>query len=64
MIIGLLIRKNAKDVDVCVKTSFYMRHKLLDCVSEFWGTGDVDGVVEMDECYIAESFKGNHNKII
>lgn len=62
IIIGLSIRKNAKAVDVCVKTSFYMRHKLLDCVREFLGTGDVDGVVEMDECYIAESFKGNHKK--
>lgn len=62
MIIGLSIRKNAKAVDVCVKTSFYMRHKLLDCIREFMGTGDVDGVVEMDEVFIAQSFKGNHKK--
>lgn len=26
------------------------------------GTGDVDGVVEMDETFVAESFKGNHKK--
>lgn len=26
------------------------------------GTGDVDGVVEMDETFVTESFKGNHKK--
>lgn len=64
MIIGLSIRKNAKAVDVCVKISFYMRHKLLDCIREFMGIGDVDGVVEMDEVLIAQNFKGNHKKVV
>ena len=26
------------------------------------GVGDVDGIVEMDETFVAESFKGNHKK--
>ena len=62
MILGLSIRKNAKNIDVCVKTSFYMRHKILDCIREFMGVGDVDGVVEMDETFIPLSYKGNHKK--
>lgn len=62
MIIGLSIRKNAKAVGVCVKTSFYMRHKVLDFIRTFMGVGDVDGVVEIDETFIAESYKGNHKK--
>lgn len=62
MIIGLSIRKNAENVGVSVKTSFYMRHKILDCIRVFMGIGDVDGIVEMDETFVAESFKGNHSK--
>ena len=58
MVIGLSIRKNAENVGVGVKTSFYMRHKILDCISAFLGTGHVDGVIEADEVFFAESFKG------
>ena len=52
MVIGLSIRKNAENVGVGVKTSFYMRHKILDCIRAFMGVGDVDGIVEMDETFI------------
>ena len=62
MILGLSIRKNAENAGVGVKTSFYMRHKVLDCIKAFIGIGDVDGIVEIDETFIAEFFKGNHNK--
>ncbi len=53
-VIGLSIRKNAKSVGVSVKTSFYMRHKLLDCIRTFMGIGNVDGVIEMDETFNKE----------
>lgn len=62
MVMGSSIRKSAEIIEVCVKTSFYMRHKILDCIGTFMGTGDVDGIVEMDETFLAESFKGNHIK--
>lgn len=62
MILGFSIRKNAENIDVCVKTSFYMRHKILDCITVFMGIGNVDGVVEMDECFVPVSYKGNHKK--
>lgn len=57
MILGLSIRKNAAKIGVCINTSFYMRHKILDCIRVFMGTGNVDGVVEMDECFFPESYK-------
>lgn len=62
MILGLSLRKSAEVCKVGLKTSFYMRHRLLDSVRNFQGIGEVSGVVEMDETFLAESFKGNHNK--
>jgi transposase-like protein len=62
MILGFSIRKSAKACDVSVKTSFYMRHRLLDAVREYQGIGNVSGIVEMDETFLPESFKGNHKK--
>lgn len=62
MILGFSIRKSAKACDVCVKTSFYMRHRILDAIRNFQGIGEVSGVVEMDETFLLESFKENHKK--
>lgn len=63
LISGYSIRKSAKIVGVCIKTSFYMRHKLLDCIRTYIGVGYVKGIVELDETMVAESFKGNHKKV-
>jgi hypothetical protein len=52
------IRKSAKIAEINIATSFFWRHKILDCISTFLGKGDVDGVVEADEVFFAESFKG------
>lgn len=62
MILGFSIRRAAEHIDVCVKTSFYMRHRILDAIRIYIGIGHLDGVIEMDETYFAESFKGNHVK--
>ncbi len=62
MIMGYSIRKSANIVGVCIKTSFYMRHNLLDAIRTYMGTGNLEGIVEMDETFFAESFKGNHKK--
>ena len=48
MIRGLSIRKNDENVGVSVKTSFYMRNKVLDCIKSFMGVGYVEGIVEME----------------
>lgn len=39
-----------------------MRNKILDVLRIYMGIGDVSGVVEMDETFVAESFKGNQKK--
>lgn len=58
MVNGYSIRKSATIVEINIATSFFWRHKILDCISTFLGKGDVDGVVEADEVFFAESFKG------
>jgi hypothetical protein len=37
MVMGFSIRKSARICDVSLKTSFYMRHRLLDAVHNFQG---------------------------
>ncbi|MDF2989023.1 MAG: putative transposase [Eubacterium sp.] len=64
MIMGYSIRKSAEIIGVCVKTSFFMRHKLLDAIRTYMGMGRLQGIVEMDETFFAESFKDNHNSYI
>lgn len=39
-----------------------MRHRILDAIRLYLGVGHIEGVVEMDETFYAESFKGNHRK--
>lgn len=62
MIRGDSIRKSAKDVGINIATSFFWRHKLLDALREYVKIGHVDGVIEADETFFRESFKGNHSK--
>jgi len=61
MVNGKTLEVSAQIVGVCLKTSFYMRHKILDalaCIER----DTVGGIVEMDETFLHESFKGNHKK--
>lgn len=64
MIAGYSIRACAQEVGVSVKTSFYMRHRILEAIEQYIESKNtnVGGIVEMDGTYIAESFKGNHKK--
>lgn len=62
MINGYSIRKCAEIVEISVPTSFYWRHKFLDAIRVYMGTGHVGGVIEVDEAFFRESFKGNHKK--
>jgi len=62
MINGYSIRKCAEIVGISIPTSFYWRHKLLDALRSYMDVGNVGGVVEVDESFFRESFKGNHNK--
>lgn len=62
MINGYSIRKCAEIVGISIPTSFYWRHKIIDAIRTFMGMGSVSGVVEVDETFFRESFKGNHKK--
>ncbi|MBZ9607190.1 IS1595 family transposase [Clostridium estertheticum] len=62
MINGYSIRKCAEIVEISVPTSFYCRHKFLDAIRVYMGIGNVGGVIEVDEAFFRESFKGNHKK--
>lgn len=62
MIQGLSIRKCAEIIEVSVRTSFYMRHKILDAINSHMDRGNISGIAEMDETFLAESYKGNHKK--
>jgi len=62
MINGYSIRKCAEEVKINIPTSFYWRHNILDAIRAFMGIGSVGGVIEVDEAFFRESFKGNHQK--
>ena len=42
MILGFSIRRAAEHIEVCVKTSFYMRHRILDAIRLRDGRGIVN----------------------
>jgi transposase-like protein len=56
------LRKTASICGISLPTAFYWRHKVLDAIKQFDGRGDVEGIVEADETFFLESFKGNHKK--
>ena len=62
MILGLPIRQCAEEIGVGVKTSFYMRHRILDVINISLKKDTVEGIVEVDEVFVRESYKGNHSK--
>jgi transposase-like protein len=62
MVNGYSLRKCASIVGISLSTSFFWRHKLLDALRTYMDVGNVGGVVEVDESFFRESFKGNHSK--
>lgn len=62
MINEFSLRKTASICEISLPTAFYWRHKILDAIKQFVGRGDVEGIIEADETFFLESFKGNHKK--
>jgi transposase-like protein len=60
MIQGQSIRKAAKSAHVHPKTSFRWRHRMLTAPSQVRDV-EMDGIVEADDTYFLESFKGSRN---
>ena len=58
----LSLRKAARRCGISLRSSFLLRHRILDVLRSSQGTEDLDGIVEADETFIALSFKGNHRR--
>lgn len=58
MLTSYSVRKSDEIVEINIATSFYWRHKILNCISTFLWVGSVDGVIEVDEVFFAYSCKG------
>ena len=61
---GLTIAKCAANCNVSIRTSYYMRLRLLTIIAEslpHWSVGQDDSAI-LDECFVHESFKGNRKK--
>ncbi len=57
----LSLRESAERCGVSLKTAFFMRHRVLECIAQnmpAFRSAAGDGM-EVDECYLRESFKGN-----
>ena len=60
----LPLRESAQRCGVSLKTAFFMRHRILEAISQnmpAFRSSCGDGM-ELDECYIRESFKGNRSR--
>lgn len=60
----LSLRASASKVGVGLKTSFFMRHRILECIKKHTDNFRVNkgNGAEIDECFVQENFKGNHKK--
>lgn len=49
---------------MCLKTAFFMRHRLLEAMAKRMPAFRVEagGGAELDECFFRESFKGNRSR--
>ncbi len=59
MVQGLSIRKSAKNCAISSNTSFKWRHRFLQ-IPATRQSSKMNGIVEADETYFLESFKGQH----
>jgi transposase-like protein len=58
MLSGLSLRKIAEEMDICLKTAFDWRHKLLNSINNGF-SGKISGVIEADETFFLYSEKGS-----
>lgn len=59
----LPLRETAQRCHVSLKTAFFMRHRILECIAQnmpVFRSAAGDGM-QIDECYLRESFKGNRS---
>lgn len=62
MVAGYTLQRCAQETEITLATLFYWRHKILDGIKKFLGDGSVEGIVECDDTFFRESFKGRHTE--
>jgi transposase-like protein len=60
MINGFSLRKSAKECEINLQTAFNWRHKILQALAAKEET-PLSGIIESDETYFSDNFKGNCN---
>lgn len=60
MLQGYSLRQITKEMDVCLKTAFDWRHKILQALKPI-PTKKIHGIIETDETFFLHSEKGNKN---
>lgn len=60
---ALSLRESARRCGVGLKTAFFMRHRVLEATAKSMPAfrAEAGSGSELDECYLRESFKGNHD---
>ena len=58
----LTLRRTAEKFGIALSTAFIWRHKVLDSLQNMQNEVSLDGIVELDETYFSDSYKGNHKK--
>lgn len=56
----LSLRDSAKECGISLRTSFQLRHRILDILNASQPAAALDGIIEADETFFDLSFKGNH----
>ena len=58
----LSLRTSAERCEVCLKTAFFMRHRILEAIHKHMPSFQVEAGcgAELDETFFRESFSGNH----
>lgn len=62
MVKGYSLRQTAAVVGISLSTAFCWRHKILTALGNTFQQEQLAGVIEADETFFLESFKGNHNR--
>lgn len=62
MIKGYSLRQTAAIVGISLSTAFCWRHKILNAIGETFQQEQLVGIIEADETFFLESFKGNHKR--
>lgn len=60
LIDGCVLRVAAEECKISIKTAFYWRHKILGTLSSMANRVKLGEIVESDETFFEESFKGKH----